>query len=58
MKIEEILKQKTTWAGLAFIATMALPKFGVTEEIAQGIQVVLIGLMGIFLRQGIAKMKK
>ena len=55
MKIEEMLGQKTTWAGLALIASMALPQFGVAPEVAQGIQQVIAGLAIIFLRQAVAK---
>lgn len=57
-KLEEILSQKTTWAGLALIATVALPQFGVPENVVKGIQSVLVGLTAIFLRQGVAKANK
>ena len=52
-----MLKQKTTWAGLALIVTMALPQFGVPANIVEGIRVVVIGLTAIFLRQSVAKIE-
>ena len=55
MNLNEILKQKTTWAGIALIVTMALPQFGIAPNVVEGIRIVVIGLMGIFLRQGVAK---
>jgi len=53
--MNEIIRQKTTWAGLALIASMALPQFGIPANICQGIQQVIMGLAIIFLRQSIAK---
>jgi hypothetical protein len=55
MDIEKILKQKSTWAGLAAIVTGALPLFGVPTEVVAGIGAVVGGLAVIFLRQGIQK---
>ena len=57
MNINEILKQKSTWAGIAAIITGALPLFGVPTNIVAGIAAVVGGLAVIFLRQGIAKVK-
>lgn len=56
-KILKILHQKSTWAGATLVATLALPKFGVSPDIVEGIRYVLLGLMGIFLRQGIQKVQ-
>lgn len=56
-KFIETLKQKTTWAGIALIVTMALPQFGVPVNVVEGIRVVVIGLTAIFLRQSVAKIK-
>ena len=58
MNLNEILKQKTTWAGIAAIITGALPLFGVPTNIVAGIAAVVGGLAVIFLRQGIAKIDK
>ena len=55
MNLTEILKQKSTWAGLAAIANGALPLFGVPINIILAIDSVIGGLAIIFLRQGIAK---
>lgn len=57
-KIIKMLSQKTTWAGIALIATMALPQFGVPENIVEGIRIIVVGLTAIFLRQSVAKMTK
>lgn len=56
-KLILMLKQKTTWAGIALIVTMALPQFGVPANIVEGIRVVVIGLTAIFLRQSVAKIE-
>ena len=55
MNLTEILKQKSTWAGIAAIITGALPLFGVPTNIVAGIAAVVGGLAVIFLRQSIAK---
>ena len=55
MKLNKILKQKSTWAGIAAIVTGSLPLFGVPTNIVAGIAAVVGGLSVIFLRQGIAK---
>jgi membrane protein implicated in regulation of membrane protease activity len=58
MNLNEILKQKSTWAGIAAIVTGSLPLFGVPTDIVAGIAAVVGGLAIIFLRQGIAKVSK
>lgn len=55
MNLNEIIKQKTTWAGLALIASMALPQFGVPDNICKGVAQVVAGLAIIFLRQAVKK---
>jgi hypothetical protein len=57
MDIQKLLAQKSTWASLALIVTMALPRFGVPADIVDGIRIVVVGLMGIFIRQGIQKVQ-
>ena len=57
MNIEKILKQKSTWAGLAAIVTGSLPLFGVEPKIVAAIASVVGGLAVIFLRQGIQKVQ-
>lgn len=58
MNLNKILKQKSTWAGIAAIITGALPSFGVPTNIVAGIAAIVGGLAVIFLRQGIAKNKQ
>jgi hypothetical protein len=58
MKLDKILAQKTTWAGIALIVTMALPQFGVPANIVEGVRVIVMGLAVIFLRQSVAKATK
>ena len=58
MDIKKMLKQKSTWAGMAAIITGALPLFGVPTNIVAGIAAVVGGLAVIFLRQGIQKVSK
>ena len=55
MNITEMLKHKSTWAGIAAIITGALPLFGVPTNIVAGIATAVGGLAIIFLRHGIAK---
>ena len=57
MDIAKLLKQKSTWAGLAAIVTGSLPLFGVEPKIVAGIAAVVGGLAVIFLRQGIQKVQ-
>lgn len=57
MSIEKLLKQKTTWAGLAAIVTGALPLFGVPIKIVMGVGAVVAGLATIFNRQAIQKVQ-
>lgn len=58
MKLDKILTQKTTWAGIALIVTMALPQFGVPLKIVEGVRVIVMGLAVIFLRQSVSKVTK
>jgi hypothetical protein len=58
MKLDKILAQKTTWAGIALIVTMALPQFGVPANIVEGVRVIVMGMAVIFLRQSVAKVTK
>ena len=53
--MNKILKQKTTWAGI--IAVIGAVGGFFSNEIAgvDAIQIAITGLIGIFLRQGIAK---
>lgn len=55
MDFGELLKKKSTWAGLVLIATAALPAFGVSVKVIAGVEAVLLGLSIIFLRHGILK---
>ncbi len=55
MDVAEMLKKKSTWAGLAMIASFALPSFGVSPEVVAGMRALILGLSVIFLRHGIAK---
>ena len=57
MEIEKLLKQKSTWAGIAAIVTGSLPLFGVPPKIVAGIASVVAGLAIICLRQGIQKVQ-
>ena len=55
------LKQKTTWAALALIATTLLPQLGIswlTPERVHAIQITIAGLTAIFARQAVAKIEK
>ena len=57
MKIQGILKQKTTWAGLAAVATAAEQYFTGGVDLSSALQLGFGGLIAIFMRQGIAKTK-
>jgi hypothetical protein len=48
-------KQKTTWAGLAAIISGLGAYFTGELVLFEAMQIVFTGLIGIFLRQGIAK---
>ncbi len=53
----KMLKQKTTWAALAYIAATAVPAFQ-AGNYTVGVQAVIIGLGAIFMRQAVAKVTK
>jgi len=56
--IKQMLKQKTTWTGIiAVVGAIAGVATG-TLPISMAIQTAITGLIGIFLRQGIAKIGK
>jgi len=46
-------KRKTTWAGIATIATATLPVFGVPPHIVKGVLAIIGGLALIFVREAI-----
>jgi hypothetical protein len=48
-------KQKTTWTGIAAVVSAVGGFFTGTMDLNTSIQIGLTGLIGIFLRQGIAK---
>ena len=50
-----ILKSKTFWAGLAGIAGAGVGYASGEFSSAEAVQTALMGLLSIFLRQGIAK---
>lgn len=50
------LKQKTTWAAIALIASALLPAFHFgwyTPEIQSAVQITIAGLAAIFMRQAV-----
>ena len=55
--MNEILKQKTTWTGIIAIIGAVGGYFSGGVVISDAIQIAITGLIGIFLRQGIAKGK-
>jgi len=55
MKLNGILKQKTTWAGIAGLVSAATGFFTEAMTPDVSIQLAVLSLMGIFLRQGVAK---
>ena len=52
---KDFLKSKTTWAGLAAIAAAIGSYFGKEYSFSQAEQQIVIALLGIFLRDTIAK---
>ncbi|MBW1939203.1 MAG: hypothetical protein JRI67_10660 [Deltaproteobacteria bacterium] len=50
-------KRKTTWAGIATIATATLPVFGVPPHIVKGVLAIIGGLALIFVREAIENTK-
>jgi hypothetical protein len=55
--MKEILKQKTTWTGIVAIVTAIGGYYTGGLASADAIEIMITGLIGIFLRQGIAKGK-
>ena len=55
MQIPNMLRNKTTWAGLAIILNAPLLAFGVDPVIVGGIVTVIGGLAIIFQRQATQK---
>ena len=57
MEKQSWYQQKTTWAGIA-AAIAAIAGFATgTVELATSLELFFTALIGIFLRQGVAKMK-
>ncbi len=52
--MKDMLKQKTTWAGLALVVT-GIGQIVAEENKSEGIGTILTGLALIFLRQSVAK---
>lgn len=50
-------RQKTTWAGIGGMITAASGYFTGTLNPAEAIQLFFTSLVGVFLRQGIEKLK-
>ena len=53
--MNKVFKQKTTWTGIAAVVAAAGGFLTGTMPIATALQLAFTGLLGIFLRQGIAK---
>ena len=53
--MNNVLKQKTTWTGIAAVVSAVGGFLTGTLPIAVALQLAFTGLLGIFLRQGIAK---
>jgi len=51
----EMLKSKTTWTGITGVIGAAGGFFTGALDSAQAIQLAITSLLGVFLRQGIAK---
>jgi len=51
-------KQKTTWAGITGIVTAIAGAMTGTIPVHDAIQLALVALVGIFLRQGVENTKK
>lgn len=56
--MKDLLKSKTVWAGLATIIAAAQGFFTGSMETAEALQLASTGLIGIFLRHGVDKIKK
>ena len=56
MKLQSIVKQKTTWTGVAAIVSAAGGFFTGTLEAGIALQLIFGGLAAIFLRQGVANL--
>ncbi len=54
---KKLLKQKTTWAGLSLVIGGLAAGMTGDASWGQALQASIVGLMGIFMRQGIAKGK-
>lgn len=57
MKLQKLLRQKTTWAGLGIIVNAPLLAFGVDPRIVAGISAIVVGLAVIFQRQATQKVQ-
>ena len=57
MDIRKILRQKTTWTGLAIIVNAPLLAFGVDPKLVAGIAAIVAGLAVIFQRQATQKLQ-
>lgn len=58
MEPKSWIRQKTTWAGIAAIVA-AIAGFATgTVELATSLELFFTALIGIFLRQGVAKIDK
>ena len=55
--MNKILKQKTTWTGIAAIVAALGGFFTGTLDPSSAIQLGVSGLIAIFLRQGVAKLE-
>jgi len=53
--MNEVFKSKTTWTGISAIIAAAAGYFTGQMDMAGAMQTAFTGLIGIFLRQGVAK---
>lgn len=56
LRMKDILRQKTTWAGFGTVVSGI--GMCVMGDWGNGIQLIATGAIGIFLRQGVAKVGK
>jgi hypothetical protein len=54
-KVRTVLKQKTTWAGIAGLLSAVGGWYTGSIDVGTAGQIAITSLIGIFLRQGIAK---
>jgi len=53
--MNELLKSKTVWTGVSAIVAAAAGYFTGNMDMSAALQTAFTGLIGIFLRQGVAK---